>query len=262
MNNTIFQFLFLVSALFTPHLSMASVDFISGKFSISPSQQVHFASGNLQYLDSTKVWRFAEHQWDYIGKNNETSITCGGWIDLFGWGTGNNPTNTFWLDNNDYVTFSDWGINLISDEDSLQWHTLTNEEWEYVFNGRKTESGIRFAKAVVNGVNGVILVPDNWSNSIYRLRYANKEKADYSSNNISTLKWNALEMAGAVFLPAAGYRRGTEVYLTGLNGYYWSSTVNGHDDSYGVFFINRNLLPQSVLLKEYGFSVRLVCSAE
>ncbi len=76
------------------------------KFSVSPTLQVTFSSGNLQYQASTNTWRFAEHQWDWVGgtdpsgniggtvyeggvKCNNTSIssTYTGWIDLFGWGT-------------------------------------------------------------------------------------------------------------------------------------------------------------------------------
>ena len=101
-----------------------------------------------------------------------------------------------------------------------------------------------------------------WSNTIYRIKYANKEKADFSSNTLSAPKWSNLEQEGAVFIPAAGCRWGTEANHPGSYGYYWSSTVYSNLDSCGVFFDNRSLFPQSVLLKEYGFSVRLVCPAE
>ena len=244
-----------------PHLCRASVGAISGKFSISPTEQVRFAQGNLQYQDSDKVWRFAEHQWDYIGEANKDISSTNGWIDLFGWGTGNNPTNAY-MDNEAYAMFSDWGNNAIGNGNGQHWRTLTNEEWGYVFNERKTASGIRFAKAKVNGVNGVILLPDDWSNTAYRVKYANKEKAGFSSNTLNASKWSDLERAGVVFLPAAGSRWGTTVYHLGSYGYYWSATVNGYNDAYGVFFVNRGLLPQSILLKEYGFSVRLVCPVE
>lgn len=252
----------LACILFAPHLSLAYADTLYGKFSISATQQIHFAPGNLQYHSANKIWRFAEHQWDYIGESNtNTSSNYDGWIDLFGWGTGSNPTN-FFMDEGAYTAFSDWGNNTISNGDNLQWRTLTNDEWGYIFNERKTESGIRFAKAKVNGVNGVILLPDNWDNTTYRIKYANKEKADFSSNTLSASKWSNLEQAGAVFIPAAGCRWGTTANHTGSYGYYWSSTVNSNLDSYGVFFDNRSLLPQSLLLKEYGFSVRLVCPVE
>lgn len=44
---------------------------IKGKFSVNSTQQVYFSKGNLQYQASTKTWRFAEHQWDFIGSSNK-----------------------------------------------------------------------------------------------------------------------------------------------------------------------------------------------
>ena len=43
---------------------------LAGLFSISPSQQVRFSQGNLQYQASTNTWRFAANQWDCIGSAN------------------------------------------------------------------------------------------------------------------------------------------------------------------------------------------------
>ena len=43
---------------------------LSGLFSVSATQQVRFSKGNLQYQASTGTWRFAEHQYDYIGTDN------------------------------------------------------------------------------------------------------------------------------------------------------------------------------------------------
>ena len=44
---------------------------ILAEFSVSDSTKVHFSQGNLQYQASTNTWRFAEHQWDYVEKDNE-----------------------------------------------------------------------------------------------------------------------------------------------------------------------------------------------
>ena len=46
-------------------------------------------------------------------KNSNISETYAGWIDLFGWGTGNNPTN-YSENNNDYTSYYEWGDNQIS----------------------------------------------------------------------------------------------------------------------------------------------------
>ena len=121
---------------------------LPGSFSVSATQQVHFSKGNLQYQASTNTWRFAEHQYDYVGTqtadgngyyggnvsgsdNRNISSTYSGWIDLFGWGTGDNPTLAS-TDHADYSTFVDWGCNAISNGGNTanQWRTLTKAEWD------------------------------------------------------------------------------------------------------------------------------------
>jgi hypothetical protein len=181
---------------------------------------------------------------------------------LFGWGTGNNPTKSS-TSSSDYSTFNDWGNNSISNGGGRRWFTLTRDEWVYVLNKRSTSSGIRYAKAKVNRVNGVILLPDNWSSSNYSLSNTNSSGASYSSNRISQSDWtNRLEANGAVFLPAAGCRYGTDVYDVGSFGIYWSASYDSRDGAHFVGFGDENLYPGNYYYRYYGQSVRLVCSAE
>ena len=235
----------------------------NGEFSVSSNNKVCFAKGNLQYQASTKTWRFAEHQWDMIGDANKNiSSSYSGWIDLFGWGTGNNPTKSS-TSSSDYSTFTDWGNNTISNGGGKSWFTLTKDEWVYVFDKRSTSSGIRYAKAIVNGVNGVILLPDNWSSSNYSLSNTNKYDAGFSSNRISQSDWtNKFEANGAVFLPAAGWRGGSGVYYVGSRGFYWSASYKVSDRASYVCFYESGLLADGWSRREDGQSVRLVCSAE
>ena len=160
---------------------------------------------------------------------------------------------------------SDWGVyNPISNggNESNQWRTLSKDEWGYVFDNRTTESGIRFAKANVNDVNGVILLPDDWNSSYYDLSETNVKDASYASNTLAASDWSLLEMLGAVFLPANGYRFGTSVSSVGNNGYYWSTTAANSTYAYGVYFPDTNLNPQDCSNRTYGRSIRLVCVAE
>ncbi len=74
---------------------------INGKFSVASGKQVYFSKGNLQYQASSNTWRFAEHQYDFVGDDTNGNVSVGsdkcnnalisssytGWIDLFGWGT-------------------------------------------------------------------------------------------------------------------------------------------------------------------------------
>ena len=271
-------------ANFTQNGGTVPTGAINGLFSVSADQQVYFSKGNLQYQASTNTWKFAENQYDYVGSTNSNiSSSYSGWIDLFGWGTsGWNSGNTYYhpWDSN-YSSEStygppgqynltgsyanaDWGVyNPISNggNQANQWRTLTQAEWTYVFNTRSTTSGIRYAKAKVNNVNGVILVPDNWSASTYSLRYTNSNGANFSSNTISASQWTTLESAGAVFLPAAGYRYGTSVYAVGSDGYYWSASYYNSYGAYVVYFVGSSL-GADYYYRCYGLSVRLVCPAE
>ena len=259
----------------TPTVQTTS-SFIDGQFSVSANEKVYFSKGNLQYQASTKTWRFAEHQWDIIGsENSNISESYSGWIDLFGWGTsgynGNNPWMTSY-ESSDYGngerdiagTNYDWGVNnTISNGGGKRWRTLTGDEWVYLFNKRSTSSGIRYAMATVNGVNGVILLPDNWSSSNYSLSNTNKTDASFSSNRISKSDWTSkFESNGAVFLPAAGHRNGTYVDNVGSCGYYWSASYSSSVSAYYVWFSDGSLGPDDWGGRDYGRSVRLVCSAE
>ena len=266
--------------------SQAPTGAINGVFSVSASQRVYFSQGNLQYKASTAQWQFATNQYDYIGDaNSNISQNYSGWIDLFGWGTsGWNPGNTYyrpWDSNNSDASLygppgqynltgsyahSDWGVhNAISNGGNAagQWRTLTQSEWDYVFNSRSTSSGIRYAKATVNSVNGVILLPDDWSSSYYSLSNTNNSGASFSSNVISSSNWtNSLQAHGAVFLPAAGSRYGTSVYNVGSYGNYWSASYINSSGAYRVYFGDGSLYAGNWRYRYLGFSMRLVCQAQ
>ena len=260
---------------------------ILGLYQINPDgDQVYFSQGNLQYQASTNTWRFAENQYDYIGSDNSNSSqTYSGWIDLFGWGTSGyahgaicyQPWSTS-TNNNDYYAYgsstyslndqtgqADWGYNAISNggNTTQQWRTLTKDEWVYVFNTRSTSSGIRYAKAQVNGVNGVILLPDDWSTSYYSLSSTNTHNASFSSNVINASSWtNSLQSNGAVFLPAAGTRDGTSVSNVGSIGYYWSASRFYSSAAYIMNFYGSHLSANGTSRRYSGRSVRLACLAE
>jgi len=231
-----------------------------GLFSVAADKQVYFSNGNLQYQASTGVWRFADHQWDYLGNNNaNVSPTYSGWIDLMGWGTGNNPTNS--SDNDaDYASFIDWGVNPISNGGNAanMWRTLKNAEWEYLLNIRATTTGIRYAKATVNGVPGVIIIPDEWNTDYYTLNSTNVSGAAFTVNTITDVEWESVfNVHGAMFLPAAGDRSGTLVEGAGEYGLYWSSSSGGNDYAYNMGFDEVAVIT-GYFNRHWGRSVRLV----
>ena len=233
---------------------------INGAFSVSATKKVYFSQGNLQYRASTNTWRFAEHQYDMVGDNNYyISPTYNGWIDLFGWGTGDRPTYDQ-ENNGNYYYFSDWGNNAITNGGNSTniWRTMTSSEWDYILNTRTTNSGIRYAKAVVNGIKGLILLPDNWSASTYSLNNTNTSSSDYT-NTITLANWNnKLEAAGAVFLPAGGSRSPYYMIDVGAGGYYWTSTPYDDETAHEIQFHGYYLHNQGYA-RSQGCGVRLVC---
>ena len=193
--------------------------FVSKPFSVSLSKKVYFSAGNLQYHPANNKWRFAPSQLDYIGgANSNIRSSYSGWIDLFGWGTGDNPTKS--SSSGNYYYFSDWGNNKINNEAPNTWRTLTYDEWNYLFEGRQNSHSL-YGTATVNNVHGLIILPDDWNEP--NLSFTSGTKG-WENNVYSTAEWKELEYEGAVFLPAAGYRGGSFVGYVQDYGYYWSAT--------------------------------------
>ena len=256
---------------------------IKAAFSVSDSKQVYFSQGNLQYQASTGTWRFAEHQYDIIGSDNSNiSSSYSGWIDLFGWGTSgwNSGANAYQpystsTDNSDYYpggdytnnltdsyANADWGVyNKISNGGNQAglWRTLTDDEWQYLISGRAQASRL-MGQGRVNNVNGLILLPDGWETpSSVKFTY---DPGNYSTNVYSLDEWTVMESYGAVFLPAAGYRYGSDVFDVGSYGYYWSSSASGS------YYADYRSFSSNYVYTDYGGnrgvgrSVRLVRDAK
>ncbi|MCR4800929.1 MAG: hypothetical protein K5860_10510, partial [Bacteroidales bacterium] len=272
--------------------SRESIDgtLVKGEFTVARGKKVYFSQGNLQYQASTNTWRFAEHQYDMVGADNlNISSSYSGWIDLFGWGTSGwnsganayQPYSTSTSDNDYYPGSSytnnltgnyanaDWGVyNKISNGGNQAglWRTLTNDEWDYLINKRANAS-IKMGVASVNGVNGLILLPDNWTlpdSIVFTNGVAKENSSEYSHatvNSYTANEWSKMESNGAVFFPAAGYCTTTGMGGIGYLGSSWSSTANGSHDAYFLFFESR-VVEMGSDNRKYRTSVRLVRDAE
>lgn len=234
--------------------------FVAKPFSVSATKTVTFSPGNLQYHAANDEWRFAPNQTDYIGYDNENiSSTYNGWIDLFGWGTGNNPTKSS-TDYRDYQTFVDWGVNKIGNYSPNTWRTLTYDEWDYIIYYRSNASNLK-GIAEVNGVNGLILLPDAWvcpNGVTFKADFDNDRCTECYGNyqTISAADWSKLEASGAVFLPAAG-DRGSYVDYVQSSGNYWSATED--DSKYAYFLLFYSYVAgMGDSDRSLGLSVRLV----
>ena len=261
---------------------------LPGLFTINVSgEKVVFSQGNLQYQASTNTWRFAEHQYDYIGNvdgNTSPSSSQTEWIDYFNWGTSgyNHGANCYqpWstsTSQSDYYAYgsnsknlydakddgtmrgqADWGYNAISNggnAENIGWRTLTKEEWAYIINSRSGD--YRYAKGTVHNKNGFIIFPDGFTlPEGISITNANTSDAGYTS--YSDDDWAALETNGCVFLPATGMRNRTSVYETGSVGNYWSSSYMNNDRVYNIRFDGSSLKIENDGDRQNGFPVRLV----
>lgn len=233
-------------------------------FSVNSSKQVTFSPGNLQYHPANNTWRFALSQTECIGApNSNISSTYNGWIDLFGWST--SATNFGVSTSTDYSDYSgsfvDWGTNKIGNDAPNTWRTLTYDEWNYLLNNRNNASSL-CGVAQVNGVNGLVFLPDNWTcpaGVTFKSGFHSSNGVDYYAayQTFITDQWAKLEAAGAIFLPAAGYRYGSYVGEVRLCGLYWSATEYDGGIAYCLLFLSGEAR-MDFLNRNYGLSVRLV----
>lgn len=233
-------------------------------FSVSETKNVTFSSGNLQYHPANNEWRFAPSQLDYIGDaNSNCSSTYNGWLDLFGWST--SATNfgvSTSTDKNDYSgSFVEWGTNKIGNDAPNTWRTLSKDEWEYLLNTRTNANYLK-GVAQVNGVNGLIFLPDTWvcpTGVTFKSGFHSSDGEDYYAayQTFTADQWSKLETAGAVFLPAAGDRIGSVVLYVQYDGFYRSATEGNSNYVYYLYFESgRACMGNSS--RYGGLSVRLV----
>lgn len=250
---------------------------INARYSVGDSTTVVFAMGNLQYQASTNTWRFAEKQFEVLGVGN-TNIDTNymGWIDLFGWATsgynGMMPYST--SDTNNYYgpyrndiaqTQYDWGEhNPIVNAGNMAglWRVLESSEWNYLLNLRHGAGAKRGLATIENvgeqgsDVYGLVLLPDKW-NLPSGIEFHFGTKNGFATNVFSAGDWNQMQAAGAVFLPAGGYRDGLRVSLVNEYGCYWTATYFTDETADELYFLSTGL-SLSTAARSNGHSVRLV----
>ena len=240
------------------------------EFSVAADKKVTFSSGNVQYRGSTKTWRFAPTQYDRrLADNENIAENYDGWIDLFGWGTGNNPTQST-KNQSDYprstASFVDWGTNKINNYPKDTWHTLKRTEWDYLINTRQVNGGagysyvrIQKSSSEQDTVSGAIIYPDN-----FRWAKAGITAIPVGANGlqkINATQWTALEKVGCVFLPACSKRIGTSAELqygrVGTQVLYWTASYSNFSQC--MYFDISGSVSSTYTLSNYnGCTVRLV----
>ncbi len=261
-------------------------------FQVSAGLQVRFSAGNLQYTryedvgsgEMTGRFRFANTQYAVAGEisNNRIGPYYQGWIDLFGWGTSGwnsgggaayepyATTGTFKPGGSNDADLlgtyanSDWGVYNGADiyygsavSGLSSWRTLTDDEWNYLLTGR-TNAASKYALATINGAyKGLILLPESWTLPA-GLTFTPGIASGYSTNTYSLEDWDKMEMAGAIFLPAAGHRNGTSTNDVNDLGFYWSATHKTGMQANSLHFTSSTVAASTGKSRGNGCSVRLV----
>lgn len=235
-------------------------------FTVAAGKQVYIAPGNLQAtttdLGASWTWVFAPTQYARVGSyaanttiNGDGKVSANGTVDLFGWSTaatvyGINVSTSNSTYSGDFV---DWGGLTIGSVAPNTWRTPTKAEWEWMIGPTdspapgtncRTSSTVnsvdnaRFAKAQLNNsIYGLIVFPDNYTHpdGVALPVRINDATVNNATNNYTYENWAAMERAGAVFLPAGGFRQGTTNNVP-LDGYYWASTPYNTNVGYSFEF--------------------------
>ena len=253
---------------------------IKAAFSISANNQVYFSQGNLQYQATTNTWRFAEHQWDFIGTHSVTtddpryggtvegsdnlmvSPIYNGWIDLFCWGTSgwysganqykpwascrNNPKDfnvggTICNSLTGAYAKADWGYyNAISNGGNSARMWRTLTKAELTYLIKERPNASKLRDEAT--VNEVNGIVILPDNWITPSNITFNPDYGYDKNTYTVSEWARMEANGAVFLPSSADRDHGVRETVDKYGIYWLSTRDGRYD-FGnsyAFYFDRN----------------------
>jgi len=234
---------------------------LSGEFSVSATTKVHFSKGNMYYDGS--AFQFEANQYSSASTWSTTHVSHFYWSKTASVAyaeayseSEKSADDVFFTNGTTTTPNSEFTVNGAKGA----WRTLSggsSGEWQYLLSTRSvnggTGEGKSYQRATINsdatGVYGVIIYPDNYTSQTTATSYTSSQ-------------WTAMESAGCVFLPAAGFRNDSDVYKVGDYGLYSSSTACGEDDAYGLFFYSDDFKPHNSDIRDNGCSVRLVCAAQ
>lgn len=248
-------------------------------FTTLSGTKVVFSPGNLRAGTtdggSSWDWSFAAPQYVVVGNapgNNSVTTSSGlistpnGTVDLFGWST---ASTHFGIHQSSAAStysgdFLDWGANEIGPYAADTWRTLGVTEWNSLLKSRDastvgTTPNARYAKAKVNDVPGVILFPDQYTHptGVAVPSNINDGTSSFAGNVYNVDDWGKMELAGCVFLPAAGTREATTITKVGSECNYWSNYSPAADQA-GIMSMTGSELAIDAPSRHYGQAVRLV----
>ena len=273
----------------------------SNEFSVSPVKTVEFAAGNLWNISGT--WQFAPAQYARLGVYSPDEWELFGLStdknNNFGMSKSTDPSE-YASEGSEFV---DWGeavgdgwrtlqgrewAYMLGRFESLYQHdpNAVNEDvivapiTNYGRNGGNPHAlrGYATIYTATEAIEGFVILPDEWATPAGCRPFVGgrwQRSADAYLDNTynaggtagTSGDWARMEAAGAVFLPACGFRIGEDLPFVDApikyNG-YWSSSFNEEDEymTLCVFVSNDDdfygFSPLAGVYSYYGSAVRLV----
>ena len=254
---------------------------LPGVFTVdADGRKVKFARGNMwcqnnvlhnedeQYQFSSESWRNDGHISHFMWSKSLTESVKQKYVE-----SGASSEDIF---------FTNAGYNQLSPNPDLivngqkgLWRVLSGGiggEWDYLLSSRTTTYGKgtgvenrRYAAVKVNDMAGLLIFPDefSWPTAAgTEPATFNEAESDWNGVNYKSAAFEALQSAGCVFLPAAGYRSGfdglTIINGVGSYGFYWSSTPNDDNNAFTLGFNSGGVYPALSSTRGRACAVRLV----
>lgn len=215
-------------------------------FSVSSTTKVKFAPGNLTYSGSK--WEFLSNSWEYnLEGGNVRNKTAGS--QYFDW-----PIVFKGIDSGVSEVLDE----IASDLGSASWRALSTEEWRYLMGYDSLNDGVQYPSrtvawhryAAISGAQvgegyHLLIFPDtfrytDWTDAMGTMPSL-FESAGTQSIAYTTENFSAMQDAGIVILPQAGY-----IYVSNYEqditnvmneiGRYWSSTSASKEGAMTFYF--------------------------
>ncbi len=268
-----------ITAVFAPQ------DALSGVFSVSGNKKVRFSKGNLYYDGTQSKYLFESNQYAvppltsynetenhvghfYWSKTATVAISLSNYTD-----SDASATDVFFTnDSNDQTKpSSSFTVNGLTGF----WRVLSggdNGEWKYLVNkddecGTTVRSGkYKYGVTVCGQDNCLILLPDDWKWNENTVG-TGWQDGGYPETSTDKVTWQTMEAAGAVCLPAAGYRSGLPGALIparvfDIDSYYWSASSYGNSHAYDLYFTSGTVNPLRDNSRYQAYAVRLVTESK
>ena len=249
----------------TATCTVTVMDALPIEFSVSADKKVHFSKGNLYYDGS--AFKFETNQYDSPASWNTSHVSHFYWSKDASVATAKTYSDAGASDGDVFFTNADGFTVNVGGKKQTGWRTLSKAEWQYLFNkdntyGENKRSGkYKCGVTVCGKTNCVVLLPDNWewdeTADEHNVGTGWQDGGYPETQTGNEVTWEKMEDAGAVCLPAAGYRNDSIFFEVGNHGRYWSSTM-GKNYPDAVSFTDSDVSPGNFGRPLNGYSVRLV----